>query len=70
MNYGFITLNFFVSLQAKRSMTEITQVVNYHRTCGLKGHQHIAQGIALGKKVITESALQGQKLLPRLGDEW
>ena len=34
-----------------------------HRN-GLKGHQHIAQGIALGRRTIVKFALKGHKFCP------
>ena len=38
-------------------------MITQHRN-GLKGHQHTAQGIALGRMTIVKFALKGQKIYP------
>ena len=42
-------------------ITEVSEVMKPMYRNGLKGHQHIAQGIALGRRTIVKFALKGHK---------
>lgn len=42
-------------------ITEVSEVMKPMHRNGLKGHQHIAQGIALGRRTIVKFALKGHK---------
>ena len=45
----------------KLIITEVSEVMKPMYRNGLKGHQHIAQGIALGRRTIVKFALKGHK---------
>ena len=60
--YGNKYTYFFPSaIIADYHITEVSEVMKPMHRNGLKGHQHIAQGIALGRRTIVKFALKGHK---------